>query len=96
MLEIGFSELLLVAAIALVVLGPERLPQAVRVSAYWITRIRRRLQSLQDELEREIGTDEIRRQAHNEAVMRELSRVRDRLDPEAKPDSASVTDDKGR
>ncbi len=82
MLDIGFTELLLVAAIALVVLGPERLPQAIKVTAYWVGKIRRSFQSVKEELEREIGTDDIKRQIHNEAVMKELSKARDHFQSE--------------
>ena len=79
MLDIGFMELLLVAIIALVVLGPERLPQAIKTTAYWVGKIRRSFQSVKDELEREIDADGIRRQIHNEAVMKEIEKTRDQF-----------------
>ena len=89
MLDIGFTELLLVAAIALVVLGPERLPQAIKVTAYWIGKIRRSFQTVKDELEREIGADEIKRQIHNEAVMKELSKAREQFQEDVRELDAS-------
>ena len=76
MLDIGFTELLLVAVIALVVLGPERLPKAIRTTAYWVGKIRRSFQSVKEELEREIDADGIKQQLHNEAVMKELNKTR--------------------
>jgi sec-independent protein translocase protein TatB len=75
MFEIGFSELLLVAIVALLVLGPERLPQALRTLGLWVGRLRRSFNSVRDEIEREIGMDDIRRQLHNEAVLDELRRI---------------------
>jgi sec-independent protein translocase protein TatB len=75
MFDIGFTELLLVAIVALLVLGPERLPQALRTLGLWIGRMRRSFNAVRDEIEREIGMDEIRRQLHNEAVMEELRRI---------------------
>ncbi|WP_330926012.1 Sec-independent protein translocase protein TatB [Candidatus Sororendozoicomonas aggregata] len=84
MLDIGFTELLLVAAIGLVVLGPERLPHAIKVTAYWVAKIRRNFQSLKSELERETGVDEIRRQVHNEAVMKELKQTSECIQKEAR------------
>ena len=75
MFEIGFTELLLVAVVALLVLGPERLPQAMRTAGLWIGRMRRSFNAVKNEIEREIGMDEIRRQLHNEAVMEELRRI---------------------
>lgn len=69
MFDIGFSELLLVAIVALIVLSPERLPEAARVSGLWLGRIKRNIQNLKAEVERELGADEIRRQLHNEHIL---------------------------
>ncbi len=80
MFEIGFSELLLIAVISLLVLGPERLPTAVRTVALWIGRIRRQFQEIKTEVEREIGADEIRAQLRNEAIMDELRQSREALE----------------
>lgn len=93
MLDIGFMELLLVAIIALVVLGPERLPQAIKTTAYWVGKIRRSFQSVKDELEREIDADGIRRQIHNEAVMKEIEKTRDQLRTEMNSLKESVNID---
>ena len=79
MFDIGFTELLLVAVIALVVLGPERLPQAIRTTAYWVGKVRRSFQSVKEELEREIDAAGIRQQLHNEAVMKELNKTREQF-----------------
>ena len=73
MFDIGFTELLLVGLVALVVLGPERLPGAVRTAGLGIGRIKRSFNSIKAEVEREIGADEIRRQLHNERIL-ELER----------------------
>jgi len=78
--EIGFSELLLVAVIGLLVLGPERLPTAIRTASLWIGRIRRQFHEIKTEVEREIGADEIRAQLRNEAIMDELRQSRDALE----------------
>ncbi|MGI9276184.1 MAG: Sec-independent protein translocase protein TatB [Endozoicomonas sp.] len=97
MLDIGFTELLLIAVISLVVLGPERLPGAVRSAAYWISKVRRSFQSVKDELERELDVDGIRRQIHNEAVMKELEKAKQGLqDTVNQPLSAAdqTSDDK--
>lgn len=69
MFDIGFSELLLVALVALLVLGPERLPGAARTAGLWIGRLRRSFAAIRSEVEREIGADEIRRQLHNENIL---------------------------
>jgi len=90
--DIGFSELLLIAVVALVVLGPERLPKAARFAGLWVRRARNQWDSVKQELERELHADEIKRQfreaqdsvrdteaqlrASGEAVRREAEHVR--------------------
>ena len=69
MFDIGFMELLLVGLVALFVLGPERLPGAVRTAGLWIGRLKRSFNNIKAEVEREIGADEIRRQLHNERIL---------------------------
>lgn len=94
MFDIGFTELLLVAIIALVVLGPERLPGAIKTTAYWVGKIRRSFQSVKSELEREIDADGIRRQLHNEEVMKELNKTREQFQTEVNGLKESVSLDK--
>lgn len=62
MFDIGFSELLVIAVVALVVLGPERLPKAARFAGLWVRRARGQWDSVKQELERELHADEIKRQ----------------------------------
>lgn len=69
MFDIGFTELLLVGLVALMVLGPERLPGAVRTTGLWVGRLKRSFSNIKAEVEREIGADEIRRQLHNERIL---------------------------
>jgi sec-independent protein translocase protein TatB len=69
MFDIGFSELLVIAVVALVVLGPERLPKAARCRLVGAPRPRQ-WNSVKDELERELAADELKR---------ELQQARDAL-----------------
>lgn len=59
MFDIGFSELLLVMVIGLVVLGPERLPVAVRTVAGWIKTLRSLASTVQNELSQELKLQEL-------------------------------------
>lgn len=59
MFDIGFSELLLVMVIGLVVLGPERLPVAVRTVVGWIRALRSLASSVQNELVQEMKLQEL-------------------------------------
>jgi Tat protein translocase TatB subunit len=61
MFDIGFSELCLVAVIALLVVGPKRLPETVRAWGRWTARARQAIQSLQHEVEQELDLEEVRR-----------------------------------
>ena len=79
MFDIGFAELLLIAVVGLLVIGPERLPSAIRTTSLWLGRLRRSFSSMKQEIEREIGADEIRRQLHNESVMASLNESKDKL-----------------
>ncbi|ABI70333.1 Sec-independent protein translocase protein TatB [Shewanella frigidimarina] len=56
---IGFMELLLIGILGLVVLGPERLPVAVRSLTGWIRALKRMANSVKDELEQELKIDQL-------------------------------------
>jgi len=74
--DIGFSELLVCVVVALVVIGPERLPETVRTVGLWIGRLKRSLRDTRSEIERQIGADDIRRQLHNEEIMDRIEQTR--------------------
>src|SRR5258707_3838655 len=59
MLDFGFSEILLTSAIALVVLGPERLPKVARQVGNWMGRARVMARQLSEQLEREVSAEEL-------------------------------------
>ena len=62
MLDFGFSEILLTSVIALVVLGPERLPKVARQIGNWVGRARVLSRQLSEQLEREVSAEELLRQ----------------------------------
>jgi sec-independent protein translocase protein TatB len=61
MFDVGFSELLVIAVVALLVLGPERLPKAARFAGLWARRARAQWNSVKAEFERDLADDELRR-----------------------------------
>lgn len=69
MFDIGFLEIIIIAVIALLVLGPERMPGAVRTVSLQLGRLRRSFNALRQEIEREVGADEIRRELHNQSIL---------------------------
>jgi sec-independent protein translocase protein TatB len=62
MLDVGFSEILLTSAIALIVLGPERLPKVARQVGNWMGRARAMARQLTEQLEREVSAEELLRE----------------------------------
>jgi len=64
MFDIGFAELIIIGVVALLVIGPERLPATVRTVSLYVNRIRRGFNEIKQEVQREL---------HNDSVMRELS-----------------------
>jgi len=85
MFDIGFAELILISVVGLLVLGPERLPGAIRTVSFWLGRLRRSFNTMRAEIEREINADEIRQDLYNESLMKTLSEAEadPRRDPEA-------------
>ena len=67
MFDVGFSELVLVAIVALLVLGPERLPRVARVAGMWVGRARRTLSSVKQEIDRELKAEELKRVLEEQA-----------------------------
>ena len=74
MFDIGFLEMVVVAVVALLVLGPEKLPGAVRMTGLYLGRIKRSLAEVRSQVEREIGADELRQALHNEKIMADLAK----------------------
>lgn len=61
MFDLGFSELFLIGIVALIVLGPERLPKAARTVGALLRRARSSYMSLKSDIERELAADELKR-----------------------------------
>lgn len=70
MFDIGFWELGLIGLIALIVLGPKRLPEAARTAGRWIGRLRRFIADVKQDLDRELRAEELK----------ELRRLKEELD----------------
>ena len=80
MFDIGFFELLVIAVLGLVVIGPKRLPEVVRTISLWLGRLRRSFSSVKRNIESEFQLDEVRRQLHNEEIMRQLEASKQELE----------------
>ncbi len=96
MFDFGYSELLLIAVVALLVIGPKDLPKAMRVVGHWMGKGRamaRHMRSGFDEMMRQAEMEEMEKQwkAHNEAIMRATPAASD-LPAESEPAPAPLED----
>ena len=74
MFDIGFAELIVIAIVGLLVIGPERLPGAIRTGAVWLNRLRRSFNDIKREVQQEL---------HNDAVMQDLKATGEQIKEEA-------------
>ena len=79
MFDIGFPELVMISIIALLVIGPEKLPETIRTISLWVGRLQRSFSNIRREIEQEIGADDIRAQLHNESILKELEQTKNSL-----------------
>ena len=61
MFDIGFAELVLIAIVALLVIGPERLPRVARTAGLWVGKMRGFVSSVQADINQELKTDELKK-----------------------------------
>jgi sec-independent protein translocase protein TatB len=77
MFDIGFSEVLLIFVIALVVLGPEKLPRAASQGGRWVGRARAMARQFKEQLEEEVNLENVRK-AHKEAAAKEEAATKEK------------------
>jgi sec-independent protein translocase protein TatB len=80
MFNIHSTEIIVVLIVALIVIGPDKLPMAIKTASLWVGRFRRSFHKVKAEIERELNTDEIRRQLHNESVLAELEEAKSHVE----------------
>ena len=61
MFDIGFSEIVVIAVVALIVIGPERLPKAARTLGHLFGRLQRYVNDVKADISREMELDELRK-----------------------------------
>ncbi len=87
MFDIGFTELLLVAVVGLLVIGPERLPGTIRTASLWLNRLKRGFNDIKQEVQQEL---------HNDSIMQELRKTGQQLKDQAKNIDNSLIDSASR
>jgi len=83
MFDIGFFEIMVIGILALLILGPERLPKAARTTGLWIGRIKQSFSSIQQE---------VNQQLHLEEMQRQLEENRRKLEETLRKQEQSITE----
>ena len=89
MFDIGFTEILLIGVVALIVIGPERLPHAARMTGAFIGKIKRTFSTIQVEMEQQVTDSQIREQLKEQAEKAGLTDIVHSINDSAKSDSAT-------
>ncbi len=74
MFDIGMAELALIGVLALIVLGPKRLPEVARTAGLWVGRVRRFVASVKEDFDQELKTEDL---TELRKLQQELSETRD-------------------
>lgn len=92
MFDIGFWELLIIAIVALIVVGPEKLPRLVRVAGLWLGRANAQFQSVKNDIAKELRAEELRQALKKPDDLPDLNEKID-IDPprQQKPAADNVT-----
>lgn len=81
MFDIGFWEIMLISILAMVVIGPERLPKVARTAGHWFGKTRRFIEGVKGEVESEFDTSELKRLMHNQEV--QIKELQSKLNEES-------------
>tara|TARA_R110001606_G_scaffold137273_1_gene275150 strand:- start:1570 stop:2025 length:456 start_codon:yes stop_codon:yes gene_type:complete len=81
--DIGFSELLVVFVVGLLILGPERLPHAAKTAGLWVRKIRRSINSVQREINAQLDHEELQQKITetNERLLKEGQAIQNTITP---------------
>ena len=99
MFDIGFLELAIIGLVALIVIGPDRLPGVARTAGKWVGRTRHFITQVKQDIDREIQQDELKKALERDAGLDEIKEIMNTdqfvLEEEDKPDYQvkAVSDD---
>ena len=80
MFQIGFLEFLIIIILGLIIIGPKRLPEVLKILIKFYKRIENKLSDFKKDIEEDIGTDELKKDLFNELRMEELENNKDSKD----------------
>ncbi|MGB5438548.1 MAG: Sec-independent protein translocase protein TatB [Gammaproteobacteria bacterium] len=82
MFDVGFWELVFIAIITLLVVGPERLPKIARMAGLWLGKMRGFVSSVKQDIDRELAADELKAALEKQAAVPELEEFLDEVSGE--------------
>ena len=100
MFDIGFSEMVVIGLVALIVIGPERLPRVARTLGHLMGRLQRYVADVKADINREVELDELRKMKDSvqqaatgfeNSVQSELGKAESELNAAANPEAAAAT-----
>ena len=72
MFQVGFLEIAIILILGLLIIGPQRLPAVVKTVLKFYKKVQKQISNLKNDLEEDIGTEEIKKDVFNEMRMEEL------------------------
>ena len=100
MFDVGFSEIVVIAVVALIVIGPERLPRVARTLGHLMGRLQRYVADVKADINREVELDELRKMKDSvqqaatgfeSSVQSELGKTESELNAAVNPDVATTS-----
>jgi sec-independent protein translocase protein TatB len=70
--QVGFLEIAIILILGLIVIGPKRLPDLIKTILKFYKKVQKQISNLKNDLEEDIGTEEIKKDVFNEMRMEEL------------------------
>ncbi len=77
MFDVGFSELLLIGLVSLLVIGPERLPKVARLAGFWLGKTRSMVASVKEEIKLELQAEEMRQIFKEQSDLQNFQQILD-------------------
>ncbi|MDA7778522.1 Sec-independent protein translocase protein TatB [Gammaproteobacteria bacterium] len=72
MFQVGFLEIAIILILGLIIIGPKRLPDLIKTILKFYKKVQKQISNLKNDLEEDIGTEEIKKDVFNEMRMEEL------------------------
>ena len=93
MFDIGFWELTIIGVVALLVIGPEKLPRVARTAGMWVGRARRFVSSVKSDIDREIAADELKKTLAKQAESQSLYDIIEETEKTIQDTKGQIADD---